>query len=127
MKIFRKIRNQFDKEMRAYYKMRRKHRKELIKLAKEDRDVDWMYLHALVMTKIRHMHEYFSSGNNVTECEGTPKIIAELKHVLDLQSKIENMWHEQAGRGCNIIIEREPILYKEIYTYIGEHLQGWWD
>lgn len=127
MNIFKRIRNQFDKEMREYYKMRRRHRKALIKLTKEDRDVDWMYLHALVMTKIQHMYEYFSSGNNVAECEETPQIIAELKHVLDLQSKIEDAWHEQTDNGSGIIIEHEQELYKEIYHYIADNLQGWWD
>lgn len=128
LKIFKRIRNQFDKEMHAYYKMRRKHRKELIKLAKEDLDVDWEYLHILAITKIKHMYEYFSAGNNVTECEYTQTIIAELKHVLDLQSQIENVWKEEANkRGVSIIVAREQTLYKEIYNYIAEHLQGWWD
>ena len=53
------------KEKHAYRKMYKKHRKEMIKLAKEDRDWDWGYLHDLVITKIRHMYEYYNTGNNV--------------------------------------------------------------
>ena len=123
MKIFKRIRNQFDKEMRAYYKMRRKHRKELIKLAKEDRDVDWEYLHILVLTKIKHMHEYFSAGNCVWQTDETRlPTIEELKHVLDMQ---EEMDKEVAGRV--IYIEKREEQYKEMYEYIGSHMLGWWD
>ncbi len=121
LKIFKRIYNQFDKEMRAYYKMRRKHRKALIKLAKEDKDVDWEYLHILVLTKIKHMHEYFSSGNCVSECEETPNIIAELKHVLDLQNEIDTQ------KPHFFIGDFEVKKYKEIYSYIGNNILGWWD
>ena len=37
------------KEKHAYRKMRRRHKKALIKLAKEDRDFDSCYLHNLVI------------------------------------------------------------------------------
>ena len=46
------------KEMREYNKMYRKHREQMIKLAKEDRDWDWCYLHNFVIAKIKHMYEY---------------------------------------------------------------------
>ena len=121
MKIFKRIRNQFSKEKHAYYKMQRKHRKELIKLVKEDRDWDWEYLHVLVITKIRHMHEYLSAGNCVMECEETPQIIAELKHVLDLQNEIDTQ------KPHFLVNEFEVEKYKEIYEYIGSNLLVWWD
>jgi hypothetical protein len=122
MKIFRRIRNQFDKEMRSYYKMRSKHRKELIKLAKEDRDFDWEYMHTLVITKIRHMHEYFSAGNNVWQTDETLlPIIEELKHVLDMQAEMDK---EVDGR---FYIEKRVEQYKAMYEYIASKMLGWWD
>lgn len=121
IRLLQKICNQFSKEKRAYYKMQRKHRKELIKLAKEDRDWDWEYLHVLVITKIRHMYEYQSAGNCVMESEDTPNIIAELKHVLDLQNEIDT----QKPHFC--INDFEIEKYREIYEYIGSNILGWWD
>ncbi len=110
------------KEMRAYHKMHRKHRKALIKLAKEDRDFDWEYLHTLVITKIRHMHEYFSAGNNVWQTDETLlPTIEELKHVLDMQ---EEMDKEVAGR---FYVEKRVEQYKAMYEYIGSKMLGWWD
>ena len=144
-RIFRRLFS--NKEMRAYYKMRRKHRKELIKMAKKGFDFDWCYLHDLTITKIRHMYEYFSAGNNVMECEETPNVIAELKHVLDLQEELDNVFNDKPSPIITVndngsltftrsdedskriekMYEREDELYKEIYAYIGEHLRGWWD
>ena len=109
------------KETRAYRKMHRKHTRELIKLVKADREWDWEYLHILVVTKIRHMHEYFTAGNCMMECEETPNIIAELKHVLDLQERIDT----QAPH-C-LINEQDVKLYQEIYQCIAQNLLGWWD
>ena len=122
IKLFKRIRNQFDKEMRAYYKMKRRHRKALIKLAKEDRDFDWEYMHILLITKIRHMYEYFSSGNNVWQTDETLlPIIEELKHVLDLQ---EEMDKEVDGR---FYIEKRTEQYKAMYEYVASKMLGWWD
>ena len=61
-KLFRKLFP--SKEMRAYRKMYRKHRRELVKLAKKDRDWDYGWLDEFVLTKIKHMYEYFSERNN---------------------------------------------------------------
>lgn len=148
MILFRRIRNQFNKEMRAYYKMRRKHRKELIKLVKNGADFDWGYLHDLVITKIRHMHEYFSARNNVWQTDETLlPTIDELKHVLDLQKELEHLfdnlpapeitfndngsmtvtYSDEVSAIRDRTYKREDELYKEIYAYIGEHLRGWWD
>lgn len=144
-KLFRKLFP--NKEMRAYNKMHRKHRKELVKMAKEDAEWDWGFMHDLVITKIRHMHEYFSAGNFVMECEETPNIIAELKHVLDLQEELDNVFNDKPSPIITVndngsltftrsdednkrieeMYKREDELYKEIYAYIGEHLRGWWD
>lgn len=122
MKLFKRIRNQFDKEMRSYYKMKRRHRKALIKLAKEDRDFDWEYLHTLVITKIRHMYEYFSAGNNVWQTDETRlPTIEELKHVLDMQ---EEMDKEVNGR---FYVEKRTEQYKAMYEYIASKMLRWWD
>lgn len=148
MKLFRKIRNLFNKEKRAYNKMHRKHRKELIKMAKEDAEWDWEFLHDLVMTKIRHMYEYYKAGNNVWQVDETLlPTIDELKHVLDLQEELDHLfdnkprpemtknengsltftWTDEAKAQSDALYIREDEIYKEIYTYIGEHLRGWWD
>ena len=121
--LFKKIRNQFDKEMREYYKMRRRHRKALIKLAKEDKDDDWAYMHILLITKIRHMYEYFSAGNCVWQTDETLlPTIEELKHVLDMQEEMD-----KEVDGSVIYIEKRVEQYKEMYEYIGSHMLGWWD
>lgn len=136
------------KEMREYKKMYRKHRNKMIELAKEDRDWDWEFLHNIVITKIRHMYEYFSAGNCVMECERTPAIISELKHVLDLQEeldklfemKVEGIKYERVSANKTVVeyseealnkledrYKREQELYEEIYSYIGKNMRGWWD
>ena len=120
MKLFRRLFP--SKEMRAYYKMKRRHRKALIKLAKEDRDFDWEYMHILLITKIRHMHEYFSAGNCVWQTDDTRlETVSELKHVLDMQ---EEMDKEVAGR---FYVERRTEQYKSMYEYIASKMLGWWD
>ena len=136
------------KETRAYRKMHRKHRKELIQLAKEDREWDWAYLHDIVLAKIRHMYEYFSAGNCVWQTDETLlPTIDELKHVLDLQYELEHLfdniphpdmtknddgsltftWSDEVSASRDEVYKREDEIYKEIYTYIGEYLRGWWD
>ena len=136
------------KETRAYRKMHRKHKRELIKLAKADVEWDWEYLHDLVMVKIRHMYEYYKAGNNVWQTDETLlPTIYELKHVLDLQEELDNVfkdvpapemtknddksltftWSEEAKQLSDKAYKRHDELYEEIYSYIGKHLQGWWD
>lgn len=121
------------KEKRAYRKMYRKHRKEMIRLAKEDRDFDWSYLHDLVITKIKHMYEYYSAGNNVWQTDETRvPICAQLNHVLQLQEEIEHIYdkvevNKLSVEGTTNILKKESELYKSIYTFIGEHLEEWWD
>lgn len=138
------------KEMREYKKMYRRHRKTMIELAKSDADFDHWYLHRLVITKIRHMYEYYSAGNNVWMCsESLETVIEALKHVLDLQDELDHLYdpdeHDlrrledfmQDGKWAAptaeekskavALAERESELYREIYSYIGAHIQYWWD
>lgn len=133
-----------NKERKAYRKMHAQHRKEMIELAKEDREWDYDYLHDIVMTKIRHMYEYYVAGNNVWQTEESKEpIVEQLKHVLDLETERKALWSNYTNwdvEYCNASVsekdvvdkvnsfhEREEELYREIYEYIGRHLQGWWD
>ena len=133
------------KEMRAYRKTYRRHRRELLKLAKENRDFDWGWLDEFVRTKIKHMYEYFSEGNNVWQSdESLTEILEQLKHVLDLYEEMDNLWANYknnpiknddgsitvADMGANEYLDirtREQELYEEIYSYIGKYIQWWWD
>ena len=104
------------KEMHEYNKMYKRHRKTMIRLAKDDRDWDYGYLHDLVVAKIKHMYEYYSAGNNVWQSEETHKKVLEtLKSAIDLADKIDR---------C---IDVEPKLYEKFYTYIGKNICWWWD
>lgn len=142
-KLFKKLFP--SKEMRAYNKMYRRHRKELIALAKEDRDWDYGWLDQFVLTKIEHMYEYFSSGNNVCQSEESlNEIVEQLKHVLDLYEDMDHLWDDyvsdaienedgsitikdEGGKKYLEIRTREQELYEEIYSYIGKYIQWWWD
>lgn len=142
-KLFRKLFP--NKEMRAYRKMYRRHRKELVKLAKEDRDFDYGWLDEFVLTKIRHMYEYFSERNNVWQSdESLNEILGQLKHVLDLYKELDGLWDnyesnliknddgsvtvtDEGGKKYLDIRNREQELYEEIYSYIGRFLLYWWD
>jgi hypothetical protein len=121
------------KEKRAYRKMYKKHRKEMIRLAKEDRDFDWSYLHDLVITKIKHMYEYYHDGNNVWQTDETRiPILDQLSHVLDLQYDIDHLYDDEKYAKYSVeeaasLWKKESELYKSIYTFIGEHLEEWWD
>jgi hypothetical protein len=121
------------KEKRAYRKMYKKHRKEMIRLAKEDRDFDWGYLHDLVITKIKHMYEYYSAGNNVCQTDETRiPICVQLNHILQLQDEIDHLYDDESYAKYSIeestsLWKKESDLYKSIYTFISEHLEEWWD
>ena len=74
----------FDKERRAYRKMLRRHRRELVGLARKTADFDYEYLDELVITKIRHMYEYYTSSNNVWQSDDSlKKVIDTLKTAID--------------------------------------------
>lgn len=133
------------KEMQAYKKMYHRHRKELIKLAKKDRDWDYGWLDEFVLTKIKHMYEYFSERNNVWQSdESLNEILEQLKHVLDLYEELDGLWDnyssnliqnedgsvtvtDDTGKQYLAIRTREQELYEEIYSYIGQYIQWWWD
>lgn len=135
------------KEMKAYNKMHRRHRRELIKQAKATREWDWCWLHHSIIMQIRHMYEYYTAGNDVLQSDETKiPIIKQLKHILDLNNEIERM--ETDGDGVQFIHsdgklkaifpdnykermidyeKREQELYEELYKSIGKHLRWWWD
>ena len=143
-----KIKHMTKKEWKAYKKMHKKHKKELVKLAKADYEWDWGFLHELVITKIRHMYEYYKAGNHVFQSNETLlPLIDELKHILDLQNELDHLYdnvpkpqitrnesgsltvtyNDEVSSILNNVFERKIEIYKEIYTYIGENLLGWWD
>ena len=80
---------------RAYKKMHKQHKKELIKLAKADYEWDWGFLHDLVITKVRHMYEYYKTGDNVWQVDKSRlQIVDELKHVLDLEYELDHLFDD---------------------------------
>ena len=121
------------KEKQAYRKMQKKHTKALIKLAKEDRDFDWSYLHDLVITKIKHMYEYYSAGNNVWQTDETRiPICAQLNHILQMQEEIDHLYDnidptKLSSEASVDLLKKESELYKSIYKFISEHIEEWWD
>lgn len=136
------------KEMRAYRKMHRKHRRELVKLAKETVDWDWIFLHRMVLMQIRHMYEYYVANNNVWQAdESRMLIIGQMEYVLDLGKRIEDMEDEDLGaklvyrdegsatyeypddyaNRVKDYMEREQALYESLYSSIGKNLRWWWD
>lgn len=135
------------KEMREYNKMYKKHRKTMIKLAKDDADWDWCFLHKMVMTKIKHMYEYYSAGNNVWQDDETRlPIIEQLKHILDISEEINQMRDNSCDIEyvhkdgvCTAVFpddfkeriynsdKKEQELYEELYSSIGKNLRWWWD
>ena len=136
-----------NKEIRAYRKMHRRHRRELIKQAKETREWDWGWLHDSVIMQIRHMYEYYSEGNNVWQAdESRLEIIKQLKRVLDAETEIEQMQNDNHGvefvheddrvrvvypddytERVQKWYDREQKLYEEIYGTITKYLKSWWD
>ena len=108
------------KERQRYDIMHSRHSKELVKLAKETHEYDYTWLHESVIMQIKHMYEYYSAGDNVWQADETRlPIVEQLQHVLDLNKELEHAIDEYS--------DKEPELYKEIYSYIGEHIMKWWD
>lgn len=100
-----------------YNKMRRKHRKELIKLAKEDQDFDYEYLHSLVVVKLKNMYEFYSQGHAEFLVESDlNQILETLEHAINIADKID-MVPEPT---------RVKELYQEFYEYIGKNIMLWW-
>ena len=133
------------KEMRAYNKMYRRHRKELVKLAKTIREWDYGWLYDSTMMQIRHMYEYYTARNNVYQSdESLLSLIDSLKHALDLDYELEHLWDdhirghivnedgsisstEESAKSFIDKSKREQELYREIFYHIGSNLQTWWD
>lgn len=145
-KLFRRLFP--NKEQREFDKMHRRHRRELIKHAKETGEWDWDWLHESVIMQIKHMYEYYSMGNNVWQVdESRLEIVEQLKHVLDLQAEIDRMQEDDCGaeyiyKGEEVVKvihpddykdrvldwhKKEQELYEELYGIIGKHLRWWWD
>ena len=132
-KLFRKLFP--SKEMRAYNKMYRRHRKELVKLAKTIREWDYGWLYDSTIMQIRHMYEYYSEGNNIFQSEESlNEILGQLKYVLDLHEELDHLWddykfisEEESAKKFEDARTREQELYEEIYSYIGKYIQWWWD
>lgn len=142
-KLFRRLFP--NKEQRAFKKMHRSHRKELVKHAKETGEWDWGWLHDSVIMQIRHMYEFYTEGNNVWQVdESRLEIIGQLKHVLDLNDELNHLWDDHISETvtnkdgsitvtdeiCENVkqtFDREQELYEEIYSYIGKYIQWWWD
>lgn len=144
-KLFRRL--FLSKEMRIFRKMHRRHRRELIKHAKKTGEWDWCWLHDSIIMQIRHMHEYYTAGNNVwQDDEKRLMVIEQLKHILDLDEEIDQMQDEddgvihifEDGKVTCIFPDnykewvaewenREQDLYEELYGSIGKHLRWWWD
>lgn len=139
MKIFKRLFP--DKERRAFNKMHRRHRKELVKHAKKTYEYDYKWLHESVIMQLRHMHEYYQKGNNVWQTDETRLLILEqLKQVLDWASELDgdnveglDLMNKEVvyldGHRDKIddldAIESE--LYEKIYSHIGKNIQWWWD
>lgn len=116
----------FDKERRAYRKMLRRHRRELIRLARKTADFDYGYLDELVITKIRHMYEYYTSNNNVWQSDDSlKKVINTLKTAIDKYAALEE-WYWNDDKIC-LDLTKEEEAYSDFYTYIGKNITLWWD
>lgn len=144
-KLFRRLFP--DKEQRTFNKMHRRHRRELVKHAKETGEWDWCWLHDGIIMQIRHMHEYYTARNNVWQSDETRlPIIEQLQHVLDLEAEIDRMQDDNNGveyiheDGKCIAVypddfiervqkwcDREQELYAEIYRTLAKYLRYWWD
>lgn len=113
----------FDKERRAYRKMLRRHRRELIRLARKTADFDYGYLDELVITKIRHMYEYYTSNNNVWQSDDSlKKVINTLKAAIDKHAALEEWYWNDNG----LTKEEEEAIF-DFYDYIGKNITLWWD
>lgn len=137
------------KEMRAFNKMHRRHRKELIKLAKETNEYDYYWLHQSVIMHIKHLHEYYVACNNVHQSEESRlEIVEQLEYILDLVRELEKTEDDNCGlklicddKGSliesfvpddyheRVLDQEERVnrLYEEIYSSIGKNIRYWWD
>lgn len=139
MKIFNRL---FPSaERRAFNRMHRRHRRELVKLARKTYEYDYGWLHESVVLQIQHMYEYYKEGNNVWQTDATKlPILEQLKQVLDWVSEFDednvadlDFVHEEIvcrdghREKMSDIEAKESELYQKIYSYIGQYIQWWWD
>lgn len=142
-KLFRKLFP--SKEMRSYNKMYRRHRRELVRLAKTIRELDYSWLYDSTIMQIRHMYEYYTARNNVYQSdESLLSLIDSLKYVLDLDNELEHLWDdhirehvvneddsinttEESVKSFLDKSKREQELYQEIYSHIAYNIMTWWD
>ena len=142
-KLFKKLFP--SKEMRAYNKMHRRHRRELLKLAKTIKEWDYGWLYDSTIMQIRHMYEYYTARNNVYQSdESLLSLIDSLKYVLDLDNELEHLWDdhirglvvnedgsitstEESAKSFIDKSKREQELYQEIYSHIAYNIMTWWD
>ena len=142
-KLFKKLFP--SKEMRAQNKMHRRHRRELVKLAKTIKEWDYGWLYDSTIMQIRHMYEYYTARNNVYQSdESLLSLIDSLKYVLDLDNELEHLWDdhirghvvnedgsitstEESAKSFIDKSKREQELYQEIYSHIAYNIMTWWD
>ena len=142
-KLFKKLFP--SKEMRAYNKMHRRHRRELVKLAKTIKEWDYGWLYDSTIMQIRQMYEYYTARNNVYQSdESLLSLIDSLKYVLDLDNELEHLWDdhirghvvnedgsitstEESAKSFIDKSKREQDLYREIYNHIADNIMTWWD
>ena len=109
-----------NKEKRAYRKMHRRHRKELVRFAKKVKEWDYAYLHEMVVMQIKHMYEYYLAGNNVWQSEeDRTRTIESLKRVLTLE---EEFTMETLADPL-----QEALYYENFYAEVGKNILWWWD
>jgi vacuolar-type H+-ATPase subunit E/Vma4 len=141
----RKEKKERKASMRAYRKMYRRHRKELVKLAKTIREWDYGWLYDSTIMQIRHMYEYYTARNNVYQSdESLLSLIDSLKYVLDLDYELEHLWDDHVGghvvhedgsisateESAKSFLDRskrEQELYREVYNHIAHNIMTWWD
>ena len=94
------------------------------------------------------MYEYYSNGNNVWQTDETRiPICIQLNHVLQLQEDIDHLYddlepvimeyttdgsytvsrNKESAAKVQELLQKESELYKSIYSFIGEHIEEWWD
>ena len=115
-----------------FLKMHKRHHKEQVARAKEFCEWRWWDLHDDVVQRIKHMLEYYVTGDNVWQCmETREKIIQQLEEILDIAKQIEEKEREadnfetpEKYDECQTKIDA---LYVEMYKKIGENIQHWYD
>ena len=146
MNIFKFIKNRI--KYRDHFRLYKKHKKENIKAAKEFCDSDYGYLHDFVRLQLQHMLEFYSDARNCMQVdESRLQIVEELKQVLSMFDELDHVYDgegidvkfipiddcqckmefEHKSKSTEDLFEKEHRLYREIYAYIGEHIEAWWD